>query len=308
MAIIDMKKVTLIALKEDRERIIRLLQKLGVLEITDLKAQLDQEEWQGIVDRIWNEGDVEEIDGKLGKLQLAFDFLKRYAPPKKSLLEGKRKLSPEEYEEMLVRGDEIFQVAETCRGLENRLTELRAEETRQTNIIRQMEPWKGLEIPLDEIQDTRDTVLMLGTVPLDRVPLFQEELSSRCPESYLELVGQSKEAANALLIYHKELSGEIQDLLKVHGWGSTSFPQMKGTPGSIIKEAQKKLETIARERREIEEEAVRLSSQREEMEILYDHLSLERDRRAASGNFLQTEKTFILEGWIPAEGEETIRK
>ncbi len=308
MAIIDMKKVTLIALKEDRDKTIRLLQRLGLLEITDLKTQLSQEEWQGVVDGIWSEGDVEEANGKLGKVQLAFDFMKRYAPPRKSLFEGKKQLTPDEYGEVLARKDEVFQVAEACRDLENRLTELRAEETRQKNIIHQMEPWEGLDVPLNEVQDTRDTVLMLGTMPLGRVSLLQEEMASQYPESYLEVAGKSSEAAHVLMIYHKDLSKDIQDLLKDHGWGSVSLPQMEGTPGAIIKEAQAKLERIDQERRKIEEEAIRLSAQRGDLEVLYDHMSLERDRWAAAGNLLQTEKTFILEGWIPGEGEEIFRR
>jgi V/A-type H+-transporting ATPase subunit I len=308
MAIIDMKKVTLIALKDDKDKTIRLLQRLGLLEITDLKTQLNQEEWQNVVDGVWSEEDLEEIDGKLGKIQLAFDFIKRYAPPKKSLFEGKRQLSSDEYEELLARKDEIFRLAEVCGELENRLTELRAEETRQKNIIQQMEPWAGLDVPLNEVRDTRDTVLMLGTVPLDRLPLFQEELAFQYPETFLQLAGESKEAAHVLMIYHKDLSEDIQDLLKDHGWATASLPQMKGTPKAIIREAQAKLEKIDEGRREIEEEAIRLSARRGDLEVLYDHISLERDRLAAAGNLLQTEKTFILEGWIPAEGEEVFRK
>ena len=78
MAIVKMKRLRLIALENDRTALLRRLQKLGCLHLSEPPS--DTSEWEGLLHR---ESDQSaDRQSQLRLLQNALDVLKRYAPRK----------------------------------------------------------------------------------------------------------------------------------------------------------------------------------------------------------------------------------
>ena len=70
---------------------------------------------------------------------------------------------------------------------------------------------------------------------------------------------------------------------------------------------RKELDELAARQAEIEREAGNLAAQLKPLKLLEDKLAAHNDRAQAAGRFLQTEQTFIAQGWVPVPQQELLR-
>ena len=101
MAIVEMKKVFLLAHSHEREKIIELLQRLGIVEIEDISTSKTWDEIGSLMDPGQAAADLADIEARLGEARYCLDFLQRHYPVRKGLLEqftgGKISLSSDEF-------------------------------------------------------------------------------------------------------------------------------------------------------------------------------------------------------------------
>ncbi|WDU82211.1 hypothetical protein [Caloramator sp. Dgby_cultured_2] len=93
MAIVKMKKLNLACAKEDKEKILKLLQKLGVVQIIDLKDELEDTDYE-------KEKPSNEVEYEFAKVKFTYEFLKQYSEEKKGIFTPKNVLSFEEFERL----------------------------------------------------------------------------------------------------------------------------------------------------------------------------------------------------------------
>ena len=111
MAIVKMKRIRLIGLEQERKELLRLLQHLGCVELTQTEERLNTPEWAAVLHRDSNRAG--ELKTKLSKTNGALAALKKYAPTKFSLFQVRPVLSEEEFlddtalEEAMAVTDEI---------------------------------------------------------------------------------------------------------------------------------------------------------------------------------------------------------
>ena len=122
---------------------------------------------------------------------------------------------------------------------------------------------------------------------------------------YFERLGEDRDSAYYFVLYHKKFDEYISRILREFAFSKANFSGFKGTPLDIVKDCERVLRSIKEEQQNIEKEAADLASYRRELEVLYDALSIERERKLAAQKLMQTSYTFALKGWIPAESVET---
>jgi V/A-type H+-transporting ATPase subunit I len=125
MAKVDVKKMSVIALRRDKGKLVEILQKLGKVEVIDIRDKIPQEEWSKLFETHESARELNEIQGKLGEVQFALEFLAKYVPVKKSLF-AEKEVFDEAAMEKLSRSEELWAAVKECRDLEARLNALRA--------------------------------------------------------------------------------------------------------------------------------------------------------------------------------------
>src|SRR5690606_11439018 len=116
MAIVKMKRVSLLGLNSERDQILKVIQRMGNLEITDLDGDQDENEVR-VSPQIIEE--LEGVEAQLTELQFAIDFLNRYGSNKGGLFSVPNEVSLEKLTEDLPDKQYIFDVCKKCHDLDS---------------------------------------------------------------------------------------------------------------------------------------------------------------------------------------------
>lgn len=307
MAIVDVKKMSVIALRRDRSKLVETFQKLGKVEIIDIRDRTSQEDWEKLFETQESARVLTEIQGKLGEVQFALDFMARYAPAKKSLFAEKPAYGEAAMED-LSRSEELWAVVKECRELETRLNGLRSEEMRLLSTVDLLKPWESLDVPVQELKSTEKVAIFTGSLPVGVVESVKVLLRDKAPESALEVISTDRELACVLLVYRKSLEQEVSEILKENSWSKIDLPQVEGTPAGVIEQAAEKQKEFERIRQEIAARAVELSAQRPDLEVVYDYYNLMSGRMGVERTVGNTRETFYMEGWVAKPDIEKVKK
>ncbi|MDI3481489.1 MAG: V/A-type H+/Na+-transporting ATPase subunit [Tepidanaerobacteraceae bacterium] len=308
MSIVKMKKMHLLGLKVEQDMILDAIYKMGTVEIVDITTQgQDNEVHQ---DRFHQklEKELSELDSKLNRLKFAIDFLKPYVTEKNPLLYGKPKIKRQELDDLLSREEQYLRVVEVITELDQRLSRLKAEESKLHSRIEMLSPWKSLDIPLEEMGPTRETDFIPVVIPIKAFEGFRNGLDEKNVLFELVKIGESRDENLCLLVYYRAQKSEVQDVMKEFSVSIQEFPGLSGTPEEIIAGDERRLAEIERERQSIAGEARALSDQRFAFEVLYDYWSMVREKKRNMLKMTETSRTFCMTAWIPETMEQTLRQ
>lgn len=308
MAIVDMRRITIIGLIEYQSLILESLMKQGAVEIENIQGKSLQEEWSGLIEKDGQEDKLSELDSKLSVITSAINHLSRYSIKKKVLFQSKRLLDYKEYLSILEKKAEIWNITEKINNYDCELASLRAEENRLMNLITALKPWKSLEIPLN-FESTKKTFAVSGTLPsaVDSGKLL-EILLAKVPFCHVNIIGSDKEQTYMFVLCHKDSEETCMEILKGNGFTKVTFKELTGNPKEVINNTEIRISEIEKERTLIENKIADFSAEKANIEVLYDYYQIKRDRIATLNNMVKTEKTFILEGWIPAVSSNSVQK
>lgn len=297
MAIVKMKKATMIALQSEKNEILSSLQKFGYLQIVNLEEQMEQgfEDLQPDSD---NEA-VGRLEAKLSQVKYSLDFLGKFNKAKKPLFAQKIQVDESKHKEYLENEEKLNEIYEDCRSIDSKFTEIKSSETKLNNIISQLNPWLSLNENLEDIGATKNTNTILGFI----AGKYEEELiaavNAEDLHAYLVKVGAEKENSFFMVTYHKACEEKIAQLLKQAGWTKVTFSEYSGTPKDNVERLKSEINELENIKKELVKKAEALVPEIGFLEILYDLISIEKDRRTVVKDFVKTDKTFMLQGWLP---------
>ncbi|HQA66511.1 MAG TPA: V-type ATPase 116kDa subunit family protein, partial [Bacillota bacterium] len=306
MAIVKMKKATMIALQSEKNEILNDLQRFGYLQVVNLEERMEQgfEELQPDSD---NEA-VGRLEAKLSQVKYSIDFLGKFNTAKKPLFAQKVQVDETKRKEYLDNEEKLNEIYESCRSIDSRFTEIKSSETKLNNAIAQLTPWLALKEKLEEIGTTHNTNSILGFI----ASKYEDELSTAVKDedltAYLEKVGVEKENSYFMVIYHQTCEERISQLLKQVGWTKVTFSEYSGTPEENINRIKAEISNLENIKKELAKKAEAMVPESGFLEILYDLLSIEKDRRSVVKDFIKTDKTFMLQGWIPEKFADDMTK
>ncbi len=306
MAIVKMKKATMIALQSEKNEILNDLQRFGYLQVVNLEERMEQgfEELQPDSD---NEA-VGRLEAKLSQVKYSIDFLGKFNTAKKPLFAQKVQVYETKRKEYLDNEEKLNEIYESCRSIDSRFTEIKSSETKLNNTIAQLTPWLTLKEKLEEIGTTHNTNSILGFI----ASKYEDELSTAVKDedltAYLEKVGVEKENSYFMVIYHQTCEERISQLLKQVGWTKVTFSEYSGTPEENINRIKAEISNLENIKKELAKKAEAMVPESGFLEILYDLLSIEKDRRSVVKDFIKTDKTFMLQGWIPEKFADDMTK
>jgi len=304
MAIVEMKKISLVALKSDMDKILKIFQAMGNVEA--IETQIDGAE--GFRKPILSESAAKKDIPLLDVLPVsrALATLKRYGNKKKPL-GYKHALCADKAKEIGQKKELLLDVILKCQGIEDKLSEIRSGKTRLNNLIVQTEPWKALNMPIKEAKDTKEARVLLGTAGKEISDTFERSLTESLNECWFHRLGETKDEYCYILIHHKELDKEAAILLKENGFNKTTFTGFEGTPKDAIADYARQIEEFDAQAVEAEKQAETLFAHIDDLEMLYDILTIKQDRETQTEKLLKTREAFYLRGYAPAKDEVLIR-
>ena len=197
MAIVEMKKISLVALKSDMDRILKVFQALGNVEAIETQIEDTGESIKQTFSESAAKKDIPLLDISLVSRALA--TLKRYGNKKKPL--GYRHaLSADKAREIEQKAEVLRDVVLKCQGIDDKLSEIRSGKTRLNNLILQTEPWKALDMPIKEVKDTKETRVLLGTVGKEISDTFERLLAESLNECWFHRLGENRDEYCYILI------------------------------------------------------------------------------------------------------------
>lgn len=300
MAIVKMKKVTMIALQSEKSAIIRELQKFGNLQIMNLEEQIAE---QGL-EELRPDSDIEAVNGleaKLSQVKYSLDFLNRFNKTKKPMFAPQVKIDEAQRKEYLNNEEKLQEIYESCRSIDSKFTEFKSAETKLHNTIAQLSPWAALELNLEDLGSTSNTTSIIGFIPTKYGEEFLNAVRDEKLEAYMEKVSEEKENTYLMIIYHHVCEERILQLLKQFGWTKVAFSEFTGTPKDNIMRLQKEIEELDLKKAELTGQAEEMVKDIGFLEILFDLLSVEKDRSSVVKDLGRTDKTLMLKGWVPAK-------
>jgi V/A-type H+/Na+-transporting ATPase subunit I len=294
MAIVRMKKMTLVAPKDEREGILNLLQKQGHVELVDLKNELgDCEE----VDFYKQGNVVSDTETDYSKIKFTYEFLKQHSDKKSGLFDKRDLLSGEEFESFdnNTNWREIYQ---QCKEIEEGLSLNKTKRGKAASLIEQYALWTSLDISDAELNMFKKTGYFIGSVSKKYETQLFDELSNQFKDVYIEKIFEKQQDINLLILCHLNDVNVISDVLKKYGFTKLSL-DISSTPKKQLESLSKEVEEIDLENKALYERAKQLSENIKDIEKMFDYIDSKVQKEKATSKLVKTEKTFLLQGWLP---------
>ena len=287
--LVPVKKLTLYALKEDRDAILLALQKSGDVM---LLQEGDKKPLAG----------AEAVGEEKEKAAEALRFLAR-SGIKKSLLAPRSQLP---YKQFLETENSGAEVTAELDQLSNKVSSLRNEAIGLRSQAEALAPWEKLDIPLQDLKDTAQTACFVGYVPPEEMAVLSKEMSELLVDT--NILGDAAEGKAFLVIAYKSAAEKVKHFLKEHDFTEAILPKKDGLPKEAMAAFNDEAAQKDKEADELAAKAKSLGAEKGKVELYYDQLATKADRMAISGE--ETGKAFYMEGWVrhdkTAEVEKTI--
>jgi len=304
MAVVEMKKLNLIAMSYDKDEILDALQKTGAVEV---KAHTDTEDT--FVPAVC----VDELTEELAFTETALELLSKGVYAYQS--ENNLKEKPEKdgffvtYEDFLAAKNS----REKVKGYVEKINALTAEKQSLKSSFAAVEkriaeatPYASLVEPFTGFASTAKSQTRIGILPTAKVEEFKtalDEVSLAAAETLDEADGKTL----LLVVWHKSVSAAMDSVLSAYSL--TACPYEGDICGKEIYDAavaeKAKIEAALKENGAA---TYALKEKINEIKLYIDHLTFAIEKEMSGEKLRATECTFFLEAFVPAGSEETVEK
>ncbi|MDD3336927.1 MAG: V-type ATP synthase subunit I [Eubacteriales bacterium] len=303
MAIVEMKRVSLIAPKKDEQALLSVIQRMSCIHVTPTEEDEDTGFGRQAAPAL-----LPDVDDTLTRLRWAIDRINKYDTTKKPLLGGKPVISGEEALRLVTeRKPELMRTVEALEALERESGGLRSRAARVQAVREQLLPWEGLSIPVEEIKSTRTTVVFLGTAQKSAMEALLA--GGELPQlSQVEVLSNVRELCCFYAVAHRDAADQLLGQLKAAGYTPVHLSVEEGMVADFLKQQDQELQEIAARQQAIVQETAAYATEVADMKKLYDSLASEREKLGVTQDLLSSRSTFYLKGWIPAPMTEKLEK
>ena len=298
MAIVKMKKLRLYGAAEEQTQLIRELQLLGCVEI-GAPQQLTDTDGEAVFHAA-DGGQSDELVRTAARLTSALETLKKYDTAKGGMFAARPGKTVQElfddgaYQNAVQAAQQILD-AQDARG------RTAAEKSRLIAARESFVPWQALPLAL-ETSGTQHTRVLLGTVPA------QTSFDALCTAVYeaadevqLERISADQQSQYLLIIAHRSALEAVGAVLREAGFAQLSFEGAHSTAAEQIRLTDEKLADCDKEDARLCDTLRALCAKKAELQLACDRCTQEIAKAQAAERLAHSERTFCLDGWVPAE-------
>lgn len=296
MAVLQMQRICICALKKERKRLLEFVQRQGVIEINDVIPE----------DSVFRKTDISAaksiFDKNIAASKESLEILDRYVLEKKpflDMLNGRNQVDVAVYDSFAGKYDSVVKTANRICKLAKMIAESKAEILKLEAQAETLLPWSSLDIPLN-FKGTKSTTAFIGALPNEwNLEKIYEQLAEMMPLD-VSIVSTSREQTCIFVICGKEQADAVSEVLRGNGF---VYP-----PSTINKAPMEKLEEL-QEQINVEKVAIIAAEEeigsygelREDIRFLEDYDTMRMDKYDVISHLLQSEKVFVMTGYIPQE-------
>ncbi len=307
MAVLQMQRMNLVAMKQNRKAILSRLQELGGVEIDIKKDGLAGTSMEDVAEeRSGSEKAVSVADQ-------AIEILDKYAPEKSSLLSmlaGKPLATRDEYDETDKNAKRYVETAGRIVDLEKQITEAASTIQKLETQAETLVPWEALDVPMDTA-GTLQTAVFFGTLPEAATEVdVLTALKSHDPavdEADVEIVSSEKDVTYLAVMCLKPDAAAAEDALRAMGFARPTWVSHL-TPKAEREAIRTQIDALQGDIENYTAKIKEYAPEREQLKLVSDYYRLRADRYEVLGTLPQTANTFALSGYIPAKYAQSVAK
>lgn len=298
MSVVRMKKMSLVAHKNDRSKLLRLFVRAGCVEISETPL-LDNTNYPT------DKAKRNALESKRLKASFALTFLRETLkeaarfdkkPPKAGFKKENRLVPLDEYDETAKDEIEIFAAISEMERLNARIIDIKTECAKLEAKKQQFLPYKDLEMPLSELHDTDTCSVYVGTIPKNNADLLTEKTADLAEIAFY---GGDRDILVAVCC-HRSADKETVAALAESDFVKAPFSS-EITVEEEIKNCEETIVALSQERESSIKKVYDYLPLIPRLKVLYDYYTIELSKNTAVQGCPHTEKTFIMEGWAPAD-------
>lgn len=306
MAVLQMQKIHICALKSNRKQILEELQRKGIVQVDN-----NEEE-----DQVFRKMDTASMKSGYEKraqnAEAALKALDTYAPEKTGLLasfEGKKEITTDQYYEQVKEQENIFRTVNRILALERHIGEDRAAQIKAEAALESLTPWMALDVPMN-YKGSRKAEALIGTLPgawtqetiLAAVAKEEPTLDAWT----LEVLGADRDQTCIFAMCVREEAEKLENALRVNGFARAAI-QNSQTPDEYAKELEKSRDEYALAEKGAIDKLKAMGSEREKIRFVADYYTLRAEKYGILGGLLQSSHVFFLNGYIPSRNAEALK-
>ena len=296
MAIVKMKKLCVMAMAAQRQQLLRELLHLGCVEISEPDGKLADPAWSALLKR--ENSRLLDTKSEITDVNTALAAIKKYAQLKDGLFIQRHPISEAEF-----LGDETAERARAaCKRIDSLLqtiSGLQSEEGRLRAKRAALEPWKGLDVPLEN-QGTAHVLFRMGVCPGSTdTGAVRQALGQHAAEIFE--VGADKQQTYYFLICLRAEEQDVMESLRPFNFSAVTFQDVTGTAEETLRSLDALLAENETSRKAAEAEIVKNAPERDALRLYADRLSAEAAKESNTERLLTDGTILFFEGWAPAE-------
>jgi len=291
-----MKHLRLLGMESEREALLKAMQDMECVEISSIDGS----------EEALKSGFAKPDDKALMSAQeasrayrTALASLDRFAPEKKGMFRKRQGVSRAAF--FSAESEENARTAaETINKDTRRLGEIESERTKNEALRATLAPWLTVDAPLGGADGA--LAVFFGTVGLNVTDDALKALADSLDGLLTWQQASSDRSLRYLLVMcHGSVKERALSALRDLGFSTVSFRGMTGTAKENDKALAENLAALEKERQEIEQRIAGLGGKREALLEASDRAAIALRREEAKSRLVETDKVFLLEGWLPAD-------
>lgn len=287
-----------------RSKLLSAIESTGKVHVCEANDAPEMQDWLHPA-----EEDTSALRDQIESLTHAIDFLRSFAPAKtlrEKLTEVPPMMDPESLDrhlhdrELLWKAERAWRIAVVIEERKGDLHEL-------TQEIAFLEPWSGLDLPVDEIRDSASFSIWAGVVQPEGAAKLAE-LKAACPLCAVSSLGRSPLGERVVIACHSSAVEEARQAVSAAGFAACDFGGRKGLARDLLKAAKMRASALRHRISALEKEARRLSGDLGLFEILLDAAGLRLATIDAISSGRSGDRLFVLSGWVREKHLALVRK
>lgn len=317
---VQMRRLHIVALSKYKYPLMKRLHELGVVQITDISRTMESPEWAELIENHPSDPATRQITAQVMSFNKILDLFDAVSPlSEDSFIKMAFNPSPpKKIAAEKIYGAKLLEMADSL--LENVNAAVKEPEAQLNRAMSELGELSAKAESLEKIRDFRvdlaDVVktdllnVLIGVAPSDHAGEISNKLSEMT-NGVCHVASQdiSQTESAVLVTALSEASKDVSDSLRKLGFEKIDVSGLSGTPAEALSELRSRITTLSSEAESIRAEIATLADLwRDKLLVNRELLLIERDRLDVQTNFMRTDETFILEGWIPATSIDSVKE
>jgi V/A-type H+-transporting ATPase subunit I len=315
-----MNKIQALVLDEQKDRVVKKLHHLGVVQITDCRPRLSQPEWKSLLEAPSSSPLLRTLTSSLMSVNKWIDLFESIAPEQtdsffKFLFNPSKpkKIPAEEIdgENLLKKVGEVLEKVEQATRTPSEQLEKAREDIHALQSLKQsIHKVEPIAIDLAYVEETELTAVYLGTTLTKNVALIESELAKLTEQTFLlEDTVLNPTESLLVIVCLDQHAAQVSNFLRRTGFERIDTGGYTGKPADALRSIDGSIDELRGREKQYREEIIASAKNfKDTLLALREFLQIEKERADVHGHLATSGKLCMIEGWVPRKESEKVTR